>query len=150
MVVTRFLPEDIHNSDRWEYWDGEGWVSDACKCAPLADGISHEFTVSPVHHGLYKGKYILVYQQIGNGAHTAYRIGETPTGPFDEAVQIYYTTVPEEGQQRYVYNAKSHPHLSKPGQLLVSYNTNSASDKGHMDNGLSYRTRWICIKDTTV
>ncbi len=150
LIASRFKPEDIHNFDRYEYWDGEKWGSDITKCAPLASGLSHEFSVSPIHHGLYKGKYIVVYQEMGNGWHTAYRIGDSPVGPFSDPVQIYHTRVPEEGQQRYVYNAKAHPHLSKPGQLLVSYNTNTASDKGHFDNGLAYRTRWLCIKDTTV
>ncbi len=150
LAASRVKPENFHKFDYWEFWNGTSWSSRIKDCAIIAESISCEFSVTPMVTGMYKGKYLLVYQEDGAGRYVAYRVGESPVGPFGPPVRIYYTPEPDEGQCIYTYNAKAHPHLSKPGELLISYNTNSRNTKAHFDNGHIYRTRWICLKDTTI
>ncbi len=50
------------------------------------------------------------------------KVGSSPVGPFGETNEVY--TCPEYRDRGLLpYNAKAHFHLSKPGELLVSYNT---------------------------
>lgn len=47
----------------------------------------------------------------------------------------------------YTYNAKAYPHLSKPGELLISYNVNAFNfeEKFHMYPH-HLRPRFITVK----
>ena len=63
----------------------------------------------------------MVFQVFGLSDKVGIRIGETPYGPFGDITEIYRT--PEFDQGIWPYNAKAHPALSKPGELLISYNT---------------------------
>ena len=49
------------------------------------------------------------------------RIGDSPVGPFSDIITVW--TAPEWQKGLWTYNAKAHPNLSKPGELLISYNT---------------------------
>jgi hypothetical protein len=49
------------------------------------------------------------------------RIGQSPVGPFSDIIELYQT--PESKSGLFTYNAKAHPVLSRPGELLISYNT---------------------------
>jgi len=43
--------------------------------------------------------------------------------------------------------SKAHPHLSKPDELLVSYNVNTISFDMHLRKGDIYRPRFISLRD---
>ncbi len=150
LVASRVKPEDYHSFDKWEFWDGQGWSSSIKDCAVLAPRISCEHSVTPISQGIYKDKYLLIYQQDGTGREVVSRVGDSPVGPFGEANIMYVTPDPEEGQTIYTYNAKAHPHLSNPGELLVSYNCNARNGTALFENGDIYHTRWVCLKDTTI
>ncbi len=44
------------------------------------------------------------------------------------------------------YNAKAHPHLSPPGELLIRYNVDSSDFWGQFKNADIYRPRFIRLK----
>ena len=54
-------------------------------------------------------------------------------------------TRPVEGKGIYAYNAKAH-HLSRHGELLVSYNVNTTSMDMHMKHAEIYRPRFVNIR----
>ena len=76
-------------------------------------------------------------------ADIAVQYGDTPVGPWTAPTTIW--TAPEDTltPNTYVYNAKAHPHLSKPGELLISYNVNTFSFGEHFENSDIYRPRFI-------
>ena len=53
------------------------------------------------------------------------QVGPTPAGPFGPRKKVWETTNYLEDKDLFSYNAKAHPAISKPGELLVSYNVNS-------------------------
>jgi hypothetical protein len=108
---------------------------------PICNAVSNELSVTP----LPDGRFALVFQVMGLSDKVGMRIGNSPVGPFGPIREIWKT--PEMDQGLFCYNAKAHPNLSKPGELLVSYNTitfdfwNDIQKDAHI-----YRPRFVKIK----
>lgn len=124
LIVSRIRESDFPDFTKITYWDGENWVNDIERSAPLLQNVSCEMSVTPITVGPSAGKYIAIYTEGTEGANINYALGDSPVGPFEDPVTFYVT--PEHGQagEVYTYNAKAHPHLSNDGRLLVSYNCN--------------------------
>jgi hypothetical protein len=121
LLVSRVKPENFEDLDLWRFWNGDAWVSDFKEAAALTDMVSNELSVTPVPGG----KYLLVFSVGGVQQSVAMRIGESPVGPFGPVITIWDCSEAIEEPEFFAYNAKAHPSLSKPGELLVSYNVNS-------------------------
>lgn len=121
IIVARVTPADIESFDKWRFWNGAEWVSDANAVKPVADRASNEMSVTP----LGDGRYIMVFQREGVGNQVAIRLGASPYGPFGPIQNIYNVHDDLDTPNFFAYNAKAHPVLSKPGELLISYNVNS-------------------------
>lgn len=141
LIVARVKPGDFENFSRWRYWNGEKWVKDENDMAPVTNAVSNELSVTP----LDDGRYLLVFQVLGISDKVGLRVGASPTGPFGPIQEIWRT--PEIDEGLLPYNAKAHPCLSKPGELLISYNTitfdfwNDIRKDAHI-----YRPRFIRLK----
>ncbi|MFD2145328.1 hypothetical protein [Mucilaginibacter antarcticus] len=120
-MVARVLPQYFEKYDRWTYWDGKAWVGDVRKAEKIADWVSNELSVSP----LPDGRYAMIFQVGAMTKDIGLRIGTTPYGPFGPAIKIWDCTSDLTNKHYFVYNAKAHPSLSKPGELIISYNINS-------------------------
>ncbi|WP_256005729.1 DUF4185 domain-containing protein [Pedobacter deserti] len=143
MLVARVKPEDFERYDRWRFWDGNTWQTDMMKSAPVTDKVSNELSVS----ALPDGRYALVFQEGGMGRHVAMRIGDTPVGPFGPIIRLYDCSPALTKKSYFVYNAKAYPHLSAPGELLISYNVNSFDFlKDLADDPQLYRPRFIRVR----
>lgn len=119
MVAARVTPRDFENFNAWRYWDGATWNADMQKAAPLVSNVSNELSLSP----LPDGRYILVYLNGGMGSDVAMRIAASPVGPFGPVQHLYAAKI--SNPKYYTYNAKGHPSISKPGELIITYNQNS-------------------------
>lgn len=119
-------------TDSWEYWDGSGWNPDPRRSARLNAEVSNQFSVVQAHDG-----WNLVTQHGYGRDLLAYRAPE-PWGPFTAPRVIAH--IPEQPWGRQVYNAVTHPHLGKPGDLVVSFNVGGAD---FMANHESYRPGFI-------
>jgi hypothetical protein len=139
LVAARVLPEDIEDFSKYEYWDGQVWSSDITNCAPITNGISQEFSVSPTDDG----KFILVFQF---GDQVGFRLGESPVGPFGFYREIWHCPEVDNDPDIIVYNAKAHPHLSAPGKLLISYNVNTLDFWDTFIDADIYRPRFITLQ----
>lgn len=118
LVAARTLPENIEDFETWTFWDGKTWNTDKNAVASLAKGMSNELSVTPTGDG----RYLLTYTILGISDKIGIQVGESPIGPFGKTHEVY--TCPEYKEKDLLpYNAKAHYHLSKPGELLVSYNT---------------------------
>lgn len=118
LIAARVRPADIEAFDRWTFWNGRAWVNNKEEVASLATHVSNELSVTPTGDG----RYLLTYTILGISDKIGIQVGESPVGPFGEVQEVY--TCPEYAEKGlFPYNAKAHFHLSKPGKLLVSYNT---------------------------
>lgn len=117
LVAGRVPAAEFEDFAKWTFWNGESWSNDIQQIAAITDSVSNELSVTP----LSNGRYLLVFQVMGLSEKIGMRIGASPVGPFGEIHEIYQA--PEAKQGLMTYNAKAHPALSKPGELLISYNT---------------------------
>lgn len=141
MIVARVQPKEFESFKKWRYWDGSVWNADMEKAAPLVSGVSNELSLSP----LPDGRYILVYLNGGMGSDVAMRIGASPIGPFGSVHHLYSAKV--SNSKYYTYNAKAHPSISKPGELIITYNQNSYDfTKQLMLNPVLYHPYFLRMK----
>jgi len=118
LLAARTKPENFEHFNKWTFWNGTGWVKGVKNIAPITDGISNELSVTPIEDG----RYLLTFTVMGISDKIGMKVGSSPVGPFGETNEVY--TCPEYRDRGLLpYNAKAHFHLSKPGELLVSYNT---------------------------
>lgn len=143
LVSARVRPGRIASFDQWEFWNGKDWSGDVKTVAALADSVSNEMSVSV----LSPGKYALVYQLGSIFPEICMQVGPTPVGPFGPRIVLYKTSADIQDPDLFTYNAKAHPALSEPGELLISYNVNSfkffevVQEKPNL-----YRPRFVRVK----
>ncbi len=140
LLVARVRPAQIADFGAWRFWDGTSWSPSLDAAAPVTDRISNELSVSP----LTDGRYLLVFQLDAISPWVAVRVGESPVGPWGEAQQLYRCPEADTDPDTFCYNAKGHPHLSQPGELLISYNVNTFDFFGDFFRDADiYRPRFI-------
>ena len=125
----------------WTFWDGADWNKDFNRCVAITEHVSNELSVS----FLPSGKIILV-SQVGdlNQSQVGIRIGESLIGPFGPVEKIWNCEESLEEPEFFAYNAKAHPSLSQPGELLISYNVNSFAFWDQIEDYPNlYRPRFI-------
>ena len=142
LIVARVLPEEIESFKDWKFWDGKEWVSEKENVAPITDGISNELSVTPIRDG----RYLLTFTVMGISDKIGIRVGTSPVGPFGKIHEVY--TCPEYKESNLLpYNAKAHYHLSKPRELLISYNTITLNFWKDIQKDASiYHPRFIKVK----
>ena len=122
VIVARTQLSKIQEFKKWTFWNGNSWTSNSKDLRPIADRASHEMSVTPIGNG----RYLMVFQKDAIGKNVAVRVGSSPAGPFGPIRDIYEVKEDLMGSPTlFPYNAKAHPALSKPGELLISYNINS-------------------------
>ena len=138
LIVARVRDKDFENFPLWRFWDGKGWSDDINACSPITNAVSNELSLTE----LPDGRYLLTFQVLGISDKVGIRVGESPIGPFGDIQEIYMT--PEMKEGLWPYNAKAHPALSKPGELLISYNTITPDFWNDIQNNAHiYRPRFI-------
>ncbi len=143
VLVARVLPADFDSYDKWTYWDGKIWVHNINKADKIADWVSNELSVS----ALPDGRYAMIFQVGTMTKDIGLRIGKTPYGPFGPTIKIWDCSADITGKNYFVYNAKGHPSLSQPGELIISYNLNSTDFlKDLQADPNMYRPRFIRLK----
>jgi len=121
LLVARVLPKDMEDFEKWTYWNGTDWDSDIQHAAAVTSSVSNELSVTP----LPDGRFVLIFQKNGIEPTIGLRVGQSPVGPFGPIVPVFECPEPARKKSLFAYNAKAHPHLSKKGELLISYHVNS-------------------------
>lgn len=121
LIVARVPDKNFEDFAQWRFWNGTEWQTDIHQCAALTNRVSNEMSVSFMEDG----RVIAAYQLDTNSPDIVIQAAKTPVGPFQLAKKVWSTPEIYEDLDFYTYNAKAHPHLSKPGELLISYNVNS-------------------------
>ena len=142
LLVARVRPKNFEDFSSWRFWDGADWNPDMEQSAEVVNNVSNELSVSP----LPDGRYALVFQEGAMSPVVGLRLALEPQGPFGPVIKLWECM---EVQQKniIVYNAKGHPALSKPGELLVSYNVNAFDFVNEINKQPNlYRPRFIRVK----
>jgi len=135
--VARSAPGEVH-LQAWEYFDGTGWSADPPDAKRINDfQVSQQYSVS-----MYRGKYILLTQDIWLSPKIYSFTSESPTGPWSNKRLLY--TTPETGGSTFTYNAYVHPQFDRDGEMLMSYNVNG-DFWSIFSNVELYRPRFIRI-----
>jgi hypothetical protein len=143
LVSARVQSAQVASFDQWEFWNGDGWSKDVKSVAALSDSVSNELSVSL----LSPGKYALVYQLGSLFPEICMQVGPTPVGPFGPRIVLYKTSTDIKDPDLFTYNAKAHPALSEPGELLLSYNVNTFKFFEVLEKQPNfYRPRFVRIK----
>ncbi len=121
VTVARVKPKQFEDFTAWRYWTGSEWNADIHAAVKIADRASNELSVTP----LPDGRYAMVFQMDGIGNAVGLRLGATPYGPFGPIIKVWDCTEQQLGKNTIVYNAKVHSNLSKPGEMLITYNVGS-------------------------
>lgn len=143
LLAARARAKDFEDFSKWKYWNGKTWTADNQQLAPITNAVSNELSVTPMPDG----RFALIFQVMGLSDKVGMRIGDSPVGPFGEIQEIWRT--PEADQGLFCYNAKAHPNLSKPGELLISYNTitldfwNDIQKDAHIYRPRFIKLRWL-------
>lgn len=144
VMAARVKPSEFKQFSKWRFFDGKKWNADIKKSANITDSASNELSVTP----LPDGRYAMVFQVNGISSYVGMRLGETPFGPFGKVIRIWNCDeIKKTPAKLFAYNAKAHPNLSKPGELLISYNVNSFDFFNDLKTHPNlYRPRFIRLK----
>jgi hypothetical protein len=143
LTVGRFLPENIENFSTYEFWNGTGWTNNIADAAVIDNNTSQELSVTP----LAEDTFLHVFLS-GNNVYIS--VGDSPAGPFDFEEPIYHCPEPQQIPSTFVYNAKAHPNLSEPDELLISYNVNTFDFGDLFNNADTYRPRFITFNTNQI
>ncbi len=142
LIVARVLPENFENFNQYRFWDGKGWSAGIDHAVGITDSVSNELSVTP----LKDGRYALVFQINGMSDTIGLRLGLSPYGPFGPIINVWTCEEPQR-KNYFTYNAKAHPGLSNPGELIISYNVNAFDFLNEISaNPKLYRPRFIRMK----
>jgi hypothetical protein len=147
LLVARVPRESIGDPSQYRFFNGTAWVSGAANAQPLAgaDHLSSEFSVTPMPDG----RYLMVFSyDDAFGNRVAARYANAPTGPWGPAITLYTCPEADLTPNTFVYGAKAHPALSRPGELMVSYHVNSFEPDELYQDADIYRPRFITVKLT--
>lgn len=134
------VPRGRLTTDPWQYWDGAGWNADIAASARILEGVANEYSVSEVD-----GRLVLVTQEAREPLSRDILAYEamSPVGPFRAPLQIYAT--PETEGDRFTYNAKLHPQLSRGSRWVITYNVNSFDTDDVYADVENYRPRYVTV-----
>ena len=122
-----------------------GWSDDEAASARIMDGVSNEYSVTPLGTG-----YVLITQDTTElfSTHVVAYFGCNPAGPFTGKQDVYLT--PETGASGsygnpnvFTYNPHAHPELSSGNALLISYNVNTFDIDDLWADASIYRPRFV-------
>ncbi len=139
LLAARVRPKDLGTFSQYRFWDGSAWVPQIANAVILTNRMSSEFSVTP----LADGRYLMVFQLDALGSDIAVRYGASPVGPWGVPIPVWSCMEDTLTPNTIVYGAKAHPHLSQPGELLISYHVNTTSFGEHFQFADIYRPRFV-------
>ena len=139
LVAARVEEDSLSYINAWRFWDGLNWSIDIADCADIITTISQEHSVSETP----EGDYLITFLRDGMSGPVCIAQSPTPVGPFSYPEVIWTPPETEITSNVFTYNAKAHPHLSAPGELLISYEVNTFSFAEHFQNADIYHPRFI-------
>lgn len=146
LVLARVPARSVDDFPQWRFYAGNGaWSHDANNCVPIADNVASELSVSKRVDPQGKMTLVMVHSEPLFGSRIVTRTAPQFEGPWNPPRAIY--TVPELSRNKtyFTYAAKGHAHLSRPGELLVSYIVNSHDFGAMVKDASIYRPKFARV-----
>lgn len=146
-VVARVQVAKAHDFSEWRFWTGSSWSPRESEAATVINHVVDEFTIhhEPARGDAERGRWLLIQGEPVLGHRILVRQAPTPLGPWSDGHPIYTVPEPSNDEKLITYGAKAHPHLSAPGELLISYCINSL-DFGSLSRDVEiYRPRFLRV-----
>lgn len=146
LLLARAPRPTIDDIASWRFFAGEGrWSERAEDARPVALGITSELSVEAWRREDGQARYVLVHSEPLLGKRIFVRTAARPEGPWSERREVFTVPDVERSKAYFTYAAKGHLHLSRPGELLITYLVN-ANDLGSAFRDASiYRPRFIRV-----
>lgn len=140
--LARALAGHLTQQD-WQFWNGSDWSTDPDSTVPITSDVGASYSITPMGD-----RFVLTTTSAAIFTdHQIYvATAPTPTGPWSARTAVY--TAPEGGVGNLYapYNVAAHPGLSKPGELVISYNVNSQKGEDLLANANNNRPRFVTIR----
>jgi hypothetical protein len=124
----------------WMYWTRYGWSREQDRSSPILSGVGTAFGVQRV--GDQVALVTMDCRQPFPGQVVAY-LFDSPESPPSDPVRLCRVPELTGNGDRIAYDARVHPHLAEPGQLLISYNVHSLDPQVLFRDASVYRPRFV-------
>jgi hypothetical protein len=125
LVMARAPAAAIERFEDWTFVaDSQARESHSTAARPIAKGLVSEFTVEKMDEG-GRSIWVLIQSEPLLGKRIFVRTASQPEGPWSGPRTIYGVPDVAANRRYFTYAAKGHAHLSRPGELLVTYLVNS-------------------------
>ncbi|MBN1344361.1 MAG: DUF4185 domain-containing protein, partial [Phycisphaerae bacterium] len=143
LMLARVAPRAVCRFDTWRFYAGSGqWVTDPSKTVPVAEHVVNELSVERIVVG-GKPRLVMVHSEPVFGTRIMIRLANRPEGPWSKPQYVYDVPGVKKNKAYFTYAAKGHAHLSRSGELLVSYVINSNDFRAMVSDADIYRPRFI-------
>ncbi len=144
LVIAHAPAESIENMDRWQFRTTGGWSPKVAEAAPLASGLTTEFSVTRLDTKP-EVQWVLIHSEPWFGTRIMARTARSPFGPWSAMQPVYQIPGVDPQKKHFAYAAKAHPEVSRPGELLVSYVVNSFDFSQAVNDAGIYRPRFVRV-----
>jgi len=122
LVVARVLKESLADFTKWEFFGDQGWQPDSRKCKRIVPNMACDCSVM---HLPSLDKYLLTYTEGGLSPRILARTAPKPWGPWSKETLAFECPEMSSDKRLFCYNGKAQPLLSRDGEIVLSYVTNS-------------------------
>jgi hypothetical protein len=146
LVLARVPARSVEDFQQWRFYAGsDAWSNNAADCVSIADNVPSELSVSKRVDPPGPTTLVMVHSEPLFGSRILTRTASRLEGPWSPPRPVY--TVPELARNKayFTYAAKGHPHLSRPGELLVSYIVNSHNFGAMVNDASVYRPKFVRV-----
>ena len=143
MLLARVPVASVSDPSRWEFRTASGWSQDFHEAAPIASGLSSEYSVSPLPA---LGQFISISHGDLLSPMINARFADQPWGPWSEPVGIWTCPEPAGKKGYFAYAGKAHPALSTGDDLLITYAVNSFQFGDLFSDASLYWPRFVRVK----
>lgn len=142
MVLSKVPSSQILQPDKYLFYDGVGWTSNAANAAHIMKEVATEYSVS---FSKKLNKYIFITSPNGFSQEIVMAQSDNPWRPWSAPVTVYKCPEMDWDNEVFCYAAKGHIELSNDDELLISYCTNSFNLSKIVKDARYYYPRFIKI-----
>ncbi|MCS7223261.1 MAG: DUF4185 domain-containing protein [Armatimonadetes bacterium] len=140
LVVARVPANRMADFSHWRFYSSDGWSETLDRALVLVEDCQPELSVCYLPD---KRVFLMVYSPSDLRSVILLRRAPSPVGPWSDPVVIYQCPEPARNSRVFCYAAKAHPEISEPGELVVTYATNSFRFQDLLDDASLYFPRFL-------
>ncbi|MBC6954301.1 MAG: DUF5005 domain-containing protein [Leptolyngbya sp. PLA2] len=144
-LLARAPVSSVDRFETWSFRTADGWSGVPGEAVSVSGNVASEVSIHEISDRFSGKHFVMIYSEPPLGAGIMARTALRPEGPWSEPVRLYECPEPGLDPRNLVYSAKAHPHLSREGELLVSYCVNSTDFRHMAANADLYLPRFVRV-----